>query len=178
MAVVSSRYARAFADVVFERRLDALVVLQELQSVEAMVNSSEQLRRVWDAPSIPASQKRALLDQIAEKSNLSKPLRNLVALLIDHHRIHQLGEISRLFEAEVNERLGLAEAQVVSAREMSEQQRKELETQITRFTGKRVRAKYETDSKLLGGAIVRMGSTIYDGSVRGQLQKIKEQLSS
>lgn len=178
MAVVSNRYARAFADVVFERRLDAMATLQELRGITELVASSAELRKVWEAPSIPPEQKRSLLDSIVSRSNISKPVRNLVALLIDHHRMHQLQEIARIFETEVNERLGLAEADVTSARELSEQERRELESRITSFTGKRVTAKYAIDSKLLGGAVVRMGSTIYDGSVKGQLQKIKEQLSS
>ena len=79
---------------------------------------------------------------------------------------------------EFNDRLGLAHAEVVSARALSDQEKRELELQVMKITGKRVQAKYETDPKLLGGAMLKIGSTIYDGSVRGQLQKLKEQLSS
>jgi F-type H+-transporting ATPase subunit delta len=89
-----------------------------------------------------------------------------------------LAEITAQFEREMNDRLGLAEADVTSARELSEQERREMETQLITLTGKRVIARYATDSKLLGGAVVRIGSTIYDGSVLGQLHKIREQLSS
>ena len=62
--------------------------------------------------------------------------------------------------------------------QLSSEEKQGLESQVERVTGKKVRARYGTDSELLGGAMVRVGSTIYDGSVRGQLQKLKEQLSN
>jgi F-type H+-transporting ATPase subunit delta len=178
MALVTSRYARAFADVVFDVKLDAQQALRELRNVEEVQASSVDLRRVWDNPSIPAEQKRHLLDAIAGKLGLQKPVRNFIAVLIDHQRIGMLSEITNQFEREVNDRMGLAEADVTSARELSEQERRELEAQLIALTGKRVVARYATDGNLLGGAMVRIGSTIYDGSVLGQLQRIREQLSS
>lgn len=178
MAVVTSRYARALADVVFDRNLDYAQVLQQVRSVVDLANSSLELRRVWENPAIPADQKRNLLDAFAGRLGLSKPVRNFMAVLIDHHRVHQLEEIAKLFESEMNDRLGMAEAEVTSARELTAAERAEMEAKISAMTGKRVRAKYATDATLLGGATVKLGSTIYDGSVRGQLQKIKEALSS
>jgi len=178
MAIVTSRYARAFADVVFSQKLDAHTASQQLYTFVSLLHENEQLRRVWDNPSIPADQKRKLLDALIASIPVFRPVRNFMAVLIDHGRIHQLDEIYRAFEHEMNERLGFAEATVLSARALTDQEKRELEMQISKLTGKRVLAKYSTDSKLLGGAVVKLGSTIYDGSVRGQLQKIKEALSS
>ncbi len=178
MAIVTSRYARAFADVVFDQKLDVHVVAQQVQSFVSLMHENEQLRRVWENPSIPADQKRNLLDALTARIPVLRPVRNFMAVLIDHGRIQQLDEIYRALEHEMNERLGFAEATVSSARVLSEQEKRELELQISKLTGKRVLAKYSTDSKLLGGAVVKLGSTIYDGSVRGQLQKIKEALSN
>ncbi len=178
MAIVTSRYARALADVIFEQKLDPQQVSQQLHAFIDLMHESQALRIVWENPSIPAEQKRNLLDTLVARIGTVKPVRNFLAVLIDHHRIHQLEEIYRAFEHELNERLGMAEAEVTSARVLSDQEKRELELQIMNITGKRVLAKYATDSKLLGGAMVRIGSTIYDGSVRGQLQKIKEQLST
>lgn len=178
MAAVTSRYARAFADVVFEMKLDTAGVAQDLRSILSLVQQNFELKVVWENPSIPPEQKRALLDAIVARLGCGKQVRNFLAVLIDHHRIAMLAEITKQFEHELNERLGLAEAEITSARELSEGERRELELQIMNLTGKRVLAKYETDRQLLGGAVVRIGSTIYDGSVRGQLQKMKEQLSS
>ena len=177
MAAVTSRYARAFADAVFEMKLDSTKVVQDLHSVLTLTSESTELQRVWENPSIAADQKRNLLDAIAGRLGLIKQVRNFLAVLIDHHRMSMLPEIASQFEHELHERLGFAEAEVTSAREMAEQQRRELELQISQLTGKRVLAKYAIDPKLLGGAMVRIGSTIYDGSVRGQLQKLREELA-
>jgi F-type H+-transporting ATPase subunit delta len=178
MALVTSRYARAFADVVIELKLDVTQVREELRSVVKTVESSEPLRRVWDSPAIPHEQKLDVLNAIAAKMGLVSPVRNFIAVLIDHGRLAMLPQIARQFETELNQRLGLAEAQVVSSRELSPAEKAALEAQIIALTGKKVLAKYETDQNILGGAVVKVGSTIYDGSVRGQLRKMREQLSA
>ena len=178
MAAVISRYARAFADVVFDMKLDSATVVKQLHSVIELMNANVELARVWENPSIPSDQKRNLLDAIGARAGLTRQVRNFLAVLIDHQRIMMLEEITRHFEHELNERLGFAEAKITSARELSDNERRALELQIMNMTGKRVLANYQTDGKLIGGAVVRIGSTIYDGSVRGQLEKIREQLSS
>lgn len=178
MAIVTSRYARALADVVFERKLDPHQVAQQLNTFVDLMQENHTLRIVWENPAIPAEQKRKLLDALVVRTGTVKPVRNFLAVLIDHQRIHQLEETFRAFQHEINERLGLAEAEVISARVLSDQEKRELEERIMIITGKPVLAKYATDSELLGGAMVKLGSTVYDGSVRGQLQKLKEQLSS
>jgi F-type H+-transporting ATPase subunit delta len=178
MALVTSRYARAFADVVVELKLDVPTVRQELASVVQAVESSEQLRRVWESPAIPHEQKLAVLNAIATKMGLVSPAKNFIAVLIDHGRIAMLPQIARQVETELNQRLGLAEAKIVSYRELSPAEKAALEAQIIILTGKKVQARYETDQNILGGAVVKVGSTIYDGSVRGQLRKLREQLSA
>jgi F-type H+-transporting ATPase subunit delta len=178
VAEVNSRYARALVDVVSSSKLDGTAVMQQLRSLVDLIGGSPDLRRVWENPSIPPEQKRRLLDAIVARENIVKPVRNFIAVLIDNRRIAALPEISKQVELEMDRRLGLAEAQVTSARELSPEERRDLEAQMERLTGKKVRAHYATDNKLLGGAVVRMGSTIYDGSVRGQLQKMKEALGS
>jgi len=99
-------------------------------------------------------------------------------VLIDHRRIEQLAKIAGEFETEINDRLGLAEAEVTSARELGANERKQLEKKVAEVVGKTIKARYITDANVLGGAVIRVGSTIYDGSVRGQLQKLREALSS
>jgi len=178
MAEVNSRYARALVDAVDDMKLDARAVVQQLSALVDLVRASADLRHVWENPAIPADQKRKLLDAIATREGVLKPVRNFVAVLIDHRRAAALPEIAKQVELEMDRRLGLAEAQVTSARELSPDERRDLESQMERLTGKKVRAKYATDGRLLGGAVVRLGSTIYDGSVRGQLQKMKERLSA
>lgn len=178
MASVTSRYARAFADVVIELKLDAAKVREELRSVVQTVESSEDLRRVWESPAIPHDEKSAVLDAIAARMGLVTAVRNFVAVLIDHGRIPMLPQIANQFEVELNQRLGLENARIISSRELSPEEKSALERQIVALTGKKIQARYETEKNILGGAIVKVGSTIYDGSVRGQLRRIKEQLSA
>ncbi|HUE53010.1 MAG TPA: ATP synthase F1 subunit delta [Terriglobales bacterium] len=178
MASVPGIYARALADVVFDQRLDPGKTLQQAQSLVELVTSSRVLREVWETPSIPAEEKRGVLDAIAVQSGISRPVRNFMAVLIDHRRVQFLGPIVKEFEHELDRRLGFAEAEITSARELSDTERRALEAQVGKLTGKKVRARYSRDVSVLGGAMVRVGSTIYDGSVKGQMERIREAISS
>jgi F-type H+-transporting ATPase subunit delta len=178
MASVTSTYARALADVVFDQHLDPGKTLQEAQSLAQLVESSQQLREVWEAPSIPAEQKRSLLDAIVARENLSRPMRNFMAVLMDHRRIKFLEPIVTEFGQELNRRLGFTEVEIISARELGREERNALEAQLENLTGRKVRARYQQDGAILGGAIVKLGSTIYDGSVKGQLERIREAISA
>jgi F-type H+-transporting ATPase subunit delta len=177
MASVASTYARAFADVVLSAHLDADRCTAELRTIAALLDESSELRRVWENPAIPAEQKRRVLDVIAERDGVSIQVRNLVAVLIDHRRIHFLEPIIRQLEKELDARLGFAEADITSARELDATEKREFEAEVGKLTGKKVRASYAQDASLLGGAVVRLGSTIYDGSVKGQLERIREEIS-
>ena len=178
MASVASIYARAFADVVLEAHLDPQRAVGGLRRIEGLLKESVELRRVWENPAVPADQKRKLLDAIAEREGIEPHVRNLIAVLIDHRRTPFLERITEQLEKELDARLGFAEAQVTSARELREGEKRALEAQIAKATGKKVRAHFGLDSSLLGGAVVRVGSTIYDGSVKGQLERIKQAISS
>jgi F-type H+-transporting ATPase subunit delta len=177
MAAVTSRYARALADVVFSDKLDSEKTVQDLQNIAQSLHSSPDLRLVWLIPSIPPEQKFKLLDAIASSSGMARQVRNFVAILIDKRRLGMISEMIAQLKAELNERMGLADAEIVSARALAEDERKNLQAQISKITGKTVRAQFGQDKSLLGGATVKVGSTIYDGSVRGQLQKIKAQIA-
>jgi F-type H+-transporting ATPase subunit delta len=117
-----------------------------------------------------------VLDAIAMKLGTTRQVRNFVAVLTDHRRLPLFSEILKHLEQELNDRQGFAEAQVSSARKLSDPEKQMLEAEIAKMTGKKVRARYAQDTSLLGGAVVQVGSTIYDGSVKGQLEKIQEQL--
>ncbi len=178
MASVASTYARAFADVVLSAHLDADRSLAELRVIASLLAESADLRRVWENPAIPADQKRRVLDVIADRDKISKQVRNLIAVLIDHRRVHFFEPIIAQLEKELDARMGFAEAQITSSRELGDAEKRAFEAQVGKLTGKKVRAHYEQDPSLLGGAVVRLGSTIYDGSVKGQLERLKETISS
>jgi F-type H+-transporting ATPase subunit delta len=176
MASVVGTYARAFADVVVERKLDYGRSIQELQDLEVLLNESDALRRVLDNPSIPIEQKHSVIDAVARQTRISGEVRNFIAVITDRHRLSLFADIVKHVEKELNDRLGFADAEVTSARNLSDVEKRLLESEIARMSGRSVRSRYRQDSSLLGGAVVRVGSTIYDGSVKGQLERIREQL--
>ena len=178
MAAVASRYARALVEVILEQKVDSDIARQQLKAIVDAVEESDDLRRVWESPAVPAAQKRAVLDGIAAQIKALKPIRNFMAVLIDHRRIGMLKDIARQFEVELDKELGFTEVEVSSARPLSPGEKRAVETRVENMTGKKVRARYVTDTELLGGVVVRAGSTIYDGSVRGQLEKMRQDLSA
>jgi len=178
MASVANTYARAFADAVLDGHLDAQKALKEAQALSGLVAGSKELREVWETPSITAEQKRAVLDAIVAREGTSRVVRNFMAVLIDHRRTNFLAAIVKQFELELDRRMGFAEVEISSARELSDAERRTLESQAEALTGKKVRARYHREPELLGGAVVKVGSTIYDGSISGQLERIREALSN
>jgi F-type H+-transporting ATPase subunit delta len=177
MAAVSIRYARAMADVIADSNLDAPLAVAQLRSLVAAFQESTELREVWESPAIPAEQKRKVLDALAFRVGVTdRPVRNFIAVLIDQDRIALLPEIATQVEVELNSRGGRIDAEITSARELGPEQQSTLLAEISRLTGKYVLPRYVTDSRLIGGVTVRVGSTIYDGSVRGQLQRMRQQL--
>jgi F-type H+-transporting ATPase subunit delta len=178
MASAAVRYARAFADVVIELKLDVGQVREELHVLMEVLEGSPDLRRVMESPAVKHAEKMRLLDAIAQRAGFKTVVRNFMAVLIERGHTAALPAIVRQFQVELNQRLGLVEAGVTSARELSAAEKAAMESQVAELTGLRVVAHYSTDQNLLGGAIVKVGSTIYDGSLRGQLRRIKEQLSA
>jgi F-type H+-transporting ATPase subunit delta len=177
MASVTSIYSRAFADVVLDKRLDGSKILGQLCAMGELLKANLDLRRVWESPAIASEQKRLLLDAIAVREGLSQPVRNFVAVLIDHRRMHFFDAIVRQLQHELDARMGFAEAEVTTFRDLNDAEKRVLESRVEKLTGKKVRARYTRDTTVLGGAIVRVGSTIYDGSVLGQLARIREEIA-
>jgi F-type H+-transporting ATPase subunit delta len=127
---------------------------------------------------VSGQQKLKLLDAIAGRAVLSREIRNFAAVIINNRRIQAFDEIAKQAIDQINARLGIADAEIVSARELGAEEKRELESQVTKVTGKKLRVRFALDAKLMGGALVKVGSTIYDGSVRGQLQRMKERLTN
>ncbi len=178
MAAINNRYARALADVAVEKKLDPDQIVGEMNSLAQALTVSTELRIALETPSVPAAQKLKVLDAVVAKVGASPVARNFLAVLAQNRRIGALGEITRRFEVEMNERRGFSEAEVTSWRDLGDDEKSWLASSLESATGKKIRARYHKDESLLGGARVRVGSTIWDGSVRGQLRKLKEQLSS
>ena len=178
ISAVAARYANALADVVTARgsALRPQDAAAELRSFETALRGSAELRNALATPAVAGSRKRAVVERIADILRLSRITRNFLFVLIDHRRIASLAEMIQSFETILDERLGFARAEVMAARELNEPQRAALSAQLERLTGKRIRAQYEVDEALIGGVVARIGSTVYDGSVRGQLSSLRRRL--
>jgi F-type H+-transporting ATPase subunit delta len=150
----------------------------ELRTFEAALKSSAELHNALISPAVAGSRKKAVVGRIADVLKLSRTSRNFLFVLVDRRRISALSDIIELFEATVDERLGLARAQVTSASELTEKQRAALASDLERLTGKRIRMQFEVDPALIGGVTARIGSTVYDGSLRGQLHTLGRRLGA
>ena len=176
MAAFVSRYARAFLDVVTFVRLDTAAIDKQLADFEATWDGSPELQTFFQNPAVAAVQKVAILDKLNAKLGLQRELRNLLAVLINNDRIGHVHEVAAAYRAELRERLGIREAEIVTARELGDDERNTLLAGVGKLAGARIEAIFKLDRSILGGAVVRIGSTIYDGSVRGRLERLREVL--
>src|ERR1700733_7838319 len=176
MSVLSLRYAHAFASVADSSHLDVAAAQQQLNDFSGTLAGSRELREVLMNPSIANEQKLKILDAIAGRIGMFPQVRNFIAVIMDHQRLAELDEILTEYHAVADDQSGLTEAEVTSARPLNGQDRAELEAQVAKLAGGRVRTTYSQDASLLGGAVVSIGSTVYDGSIRTQLQQLKQKL--
>jgi F-type H+-transporting ATPase subunit delta len=176
MSVVALRYAHAFASVTASSHLDGNAAQRQLRDFSETLADSHELREVLMNPSIASEQKLGILDAIAGRIGMFLQVRNFIAVIMDHQRLAELDEILAEYHAVADEQAGLAEAEITSAHPLNDADRAELEAQVSKLAGGRVRATYRQDATLLGGAVVRIGSTVYDGSIRAQLQHLKQKL--
>ena len=178
MAAFVSRYSRAFADVVASAKLDAAAIDRQLADFLATWDGSEELRELFANPAVPAPQKVAILDRLNAKIGLQREVRNLIAVLINNDRVAHIHEVVEGYRVEMQERRGIRQAEIVTARELSEQERGSLVEGVGKLAGAQVQATFKLDQGILGGTVVRIGSTVYDGSVRGRLERLREALIS
>jgi F-type H+-transporting ATPase subunit delta len=176
MAAFVSRYARAFLDVVTSAHLDVAALDQQLADFESTWNGSPELQMFFQNPSVTALQKVSILDKLNAKLGMQKELRNLLAVLINNGRIGSVREVAAAYRVALQERMGIRQAQIVTARELSPDERDQLLEGVGKIAGAKIQAQFILDQSILGGAVVRIGSTVYDGSVRGRLERLKQAL--
>lgn len=177
MRSASHQYANALADVALEQGA-AELVLAQLKDFAGAYEESAELRNFLTSPAITREEKHAVVEKLCARLGASKILRNFLFLVIDHHRTQMIPELAEAFETVIRERQGIAEAQVTSAAELTEAQKKNLLQTLEKKTGKKIEAKYSLDKTLLGGAVVRIGDTVYDGSVRHRLNEMRARLAA
>jgi len=177
---IASRYAAALADVVLApgSTVTPEQALAQLSALEGLLSESTGLRNVLLSPSVAASRKRAAVRRIGESLDMPPTVRNFLYVIIDHRRVGLLKTIRQEVEAQFDARRGVVRALVTSARPLFASQRTDIEAALERRTGKKIRGEYMTDESLIGGVLVRAGSRVLDGSVRGQLETLRRRLTS
>jgi F-type H+-transporting ATPase subunit delta len=178
MAAFVARYAHAFLDVANTAKLNSAAIDAQLTDFLATWNDSRELREFFINPAVPSLQKIAVLDAMNKKLGMSKELRNLIAVLIDNDRIGAVAEVAQAYRKLVQQQSGISQAEIVTARKLSAEDRKLLVTEVGKLAGGRVDATFRIDEAILGGTVVRIGSTVYDGSVRGRLDRLKDALTA
>jgi F-type H+-transporting ATPase subunit delta len=173
---VARRYASALADVVLKSG-EARKVQEELLAWEKMFQTSPVLPEVFGNPTIALDQKRAVLTKLIERSKPTATTANFLKVLLQNQRLMDLGEINNKFAEMLDIRAGMVAATVTTARAVPDNAQQRLQAKLLSVTGKRVRINFTTDTELIGGLVTRIGSTVYDGSVRNHLQLIKEKMA-
>jgi F-type H+-transporting ATPase subunit delta len=173
----SLQYANALADIAMAQGA-AKPLLEQLTGFGALYAESAELRNFLASPAVTKEAKHRVIEKLLTRVGASKILRNFLFVIVDHQRTHALPEIIAAFQQVIRQRQGIMEAQVSSAVELSKAQKAEMEFTLEKLTGKRVQATFSLEPELLGGARVRVGDTIYDGSVRGRLNELRARLVS
>jgi F-type H+-transporting ATPase subunit delta len=176
---VVNRYANALADVVLAPGSDVNPhdAAVQLRSFNDAVEESGDLRAVLSSPAVPVARKRVVLKDIAGKLGASRVVRNFILVLSDHRRMPALSQVLDAVENIFDERAGFVRAEVKSASDLSTAQQNELSGQLSTIAGQPVRLRFAIDPELIGGVTARIGSRVYDGSVRGQLADMRRRLT-
>jgi F-type H+-transporting ATPase subunit delta len=157
-------------------KLDTKAIDQQLQDFQSTWTDSRQLREVFQNPSIQLETKLKVLDAMVPRIGMMKQVRNFVALLLQNDRIHAVEPIVDNYREEINRRLRISEAEITSVRELNAEERSKIEAKAAALAGLEIRAIYRQDTSLLGGVVLRIGDTVYDGSVRGRLEELREKM--
>lgn len=175
--VIANRYARALADVV-ARTGEYRRVLNELKDFHAIYRESADLREVFETPAVPLPQKVKVLETILGRLGVATVTLNFARVLVAHYRMALLEEVIQAFQKISNDRLGIVQVKISSAADLSAGEREELQARFGELTRKQVELEFHLDRELLGGLVAQVGSTVYDGSIRGHLIRIREQLTA
>jgi F-type H+-transporting ATPase subunit delta len=174
---VANRYARALADVV-AAKADYRSVLGELREFAQVYGASPELREVLESPAVLVAQKIRVLDAILHRVGTSWVSSNFLRVLVTHYRLNLLEEICQAFLEIAYDRLGVIQIKVFSTSGLGEADQQALRARFQELTRQEVELEFHLEPDLIGGIRAQIGSTVYDGSVRGNLQRIRQQLTA
>jgi len=176
LQTVARRYAAALADVTIERREERLVQ-NELDQWSTMLESNPQLKEVFANPTIAYDHKRKVVEELISRTRVRETTASFLRVLLKNQRLSQLRDIAERYAYVLDERAGVVAANVTTARPISEELRNSLHETLVAATGRQVRLTFTTDETIIGGLVARVGSTVYDGSIQNQLERLSESLA-
>ena len=176
LQTIARRYATALADVAIDRH-DERVVQNELDQWGAMIESSPQLKEVFANPTIVYDHKRKVLEDLIARTRVRETTSSFLRVLLKNQRLSQLRDIVERFGQVLDERGGVVAAHVTTARPIPEDLRNSLHETLAAATGRKVRLSFATDESIIGGLVARIGSTIFDGSVQSQLDRLANEMA-
>lgn len=171
------QYANALADIALEQGA-AEPVLRQLADFNAAYQESAELRNFLASPAVEREAKHGVIEKLAARLGASKIIRNFLFVMIDNQRTALLPQMLETFQLVLQQRQGMAEATVISAMALNDAQKSQLQQTLEKLSGKKISAKYSQDPALLGGVQVRIGDTIYDGSLRNRLNQMRARLAA
>ncbi|MBA3639456.1 MAG: ATP synthase F1 subunit delta [Acidobacteriota bacterium] len=176
--VAATRYARALFDVA-RKEGDIQQAGRDIEGFARLVAENEPLSRAFANPAIPAQRKRAVVEQLFAAAGPTSPIvQKLVLMLAERDRLVLLPELATAYEARLMENAQVVHAQLTTAVALPQDRIAALQQGLARATGREVQLAASVDPSIIGGAVARIGSTVYDGSVTTQLQKVKERLTA
>jgi F-type H+-transporting ATPase subunit delta len=175
---LSTHYSRALADAVFapDSGLSPQDALAQLAAAEHLISSSKELQIALLSPAVSKARKAAVISRLADQLGLHRLMRNFFMVVVKHRRTRELSAIRQSFELIVDARSGWIPAEIGSAKELSAEQRQQIEHALGTKLGRFIRAHYEIDPALLGGVRARVASREYDASLRGKLESMRQRL--
>ncbi len=179
-STIVNRYANALADVVTAPNsvIPPAEAMAQLRTFYASTSSVPELQAVLASPAVPKARKRAVIRSIAATLGLKQVIVNFLLVLSDRRRWSALHEVIDALDLVLDQHLGFERAEVKSAYQLSDAQGNELQRELERVAGRKIRLSIAIDPELIGGVTARVGSTVYDGSVRGQLAKMRQSFAA
>ena len=176
LQTIARRYAVALADVTIEQG-EATAVYEELLQWGQMFDSSPLLKEVLSNPTVAYDQKQKVLHELIRRTRVRPTTANFLQVLLLNQRLTELNEINKWFGLTLDERSGVVAAEVTTARPVEEKAIEALRNKLTHISGRKVRLIISTNEELIGGMVARIGSTVYDGSIRNQLREMESKLA-
>lgn len=177
MAAIANRYARALAEVSFKLGQHEAVE-RELEQFGQLLDGNRELSAFYEDPAVGAARKKAATSQLLARLGFCKTAGNFIHVLVERNRMGHFNQVLQAFRQAIRDRLGIVEVGVTTSTEIGQVLREQLSRAMEQVSGKQVQLRFRIDPRILGGVVTRVGDTIYDGSVRQQLQQMKERLST